>query len=173
MIQFFITVYERFIEFLAAPLIHPDMLRVIIPLVLAIILSEIYSGRYKFEELGWVTAYTNGLILLFVSVDLLWFLSTKKALFPITVGSALTFSLILDGILLGLVNLLHALPKKFIFQINSTLPLNLVAYIIVVLVYSNMIFDFITLFAVLVFVTIVVLFSEFIWFLIPETFEEG
>lgn len=172
MIQFLISLYDRFIEFSIAPISYPDMLRVVIPLTLAIILSEIYSGKYKFEEMSWFTAYTNGLIVLFVGIDLLWFLKLKDALFPVTMGSALTFALIIDGVLLTLINLFHTMSKKFIFSIDSTLPLNLAVYIVVVIVYSNMIFDLMTFFAVLIFATIGVLLSKFIWFLIPETFEE-
>jgi len=165
-------VYQRFFDFLIAPYNDPNMLWVVIPLVLAIFLTKLYFGRYKFEEIGWHTAYGNSLVLLFVGMHLLKYLNDNNLIFPFTVEATLTFVLILEGIILLLSNFFHFFPKEFSVSLNSELPLNLVSYIVVVLVYSSFPLDVITVAALVVFVLLVALLAKTLWFLIPETFDE-
>ncbi|MBD3354899.1 hypothetical protein GF361_02850, partial [Candidatus Woesearchaeota archaeon] len=58
---------SRFMELVTAPYHHSELLWITIPLVAALILMDIYFGRYKKEELGWNTAVGNTLALAFVA----------------------------------------------------------------------------------------------------------
>ena len=50
------AVVERCIEFLTAPFVYTDMLWIILPLILTLLVMELYFGVYSSEELGWSSA---------------------------------------------------------------------------------------------------------------------
>ena len=53
-----------------APFNFPDMIWVAAPLLISLIMIELYFGRYSSEELGWNSAISNSLVLIFVALDL-------------------------------------------------------------------------------------------------------
>lgn len=142
---------ERFLELVRAPFDYPDMLWIIIPLLLTLFLMELYFGRYKFEELGWNTAFGNSLVLIFVSMDLLRRLYTQNMLAYLNLRAVLAIAVIFEGVFLVLIGFFHLLPKKLAFGVSAKLPINFIAYISVILVYSTIPIDFITLFASIIF----------------------
>lgn len=170
-LDFFRTVLERFLDLIKAPYNFPDMLWIAIPLVLAVILMEIYFGRYKFEELGWNTAYGNSLVLIFVSMNLLRFVYVNKLYDPLTIKAALVFALILVGLFLSGLSFFHVLPKNLAFAFYSKSPINIAALIVVLLVYSDIPVDLATSLSVILLGIILYLLIRFVWFLVPEVLE--
>lgn len=137
------VVVERYVELLSTPLVYRDMLWVVLPLVLTILAMELYFGTYSSEELGWNTATGNSFLLVLISCDLFRQLFSSSSISLETVVEnptlfAIAGSLLLLGILMFILNFKHALPRKLAFRISSTLPVNLFAYLAVVLVYSNL-----------------------------------
>lgn len=163
---------ERFIEIVIAPYNYPFMLWIAIPLALTAVLSGVYFGRYKFEDLGWNSAYGNSMVLFFVSMDLIRVLYVRNTLFPLSMKSSITIVLMVLSLSFIMLNFFHVLPKSWAFSITSPLPINVVAYLIVILVYSNIPLDLLTFIAAMTLAVFIVLFVKFIWFLIPEKFEE-
>lgn len=170
--MFLELVWERLIDLIKAPYNFPDMLWIATPLVLAMILMEIYFGRYKFEELGWNTAYGNSLILIFVSMNLLRFVYVNKLYNPFTIQAAMVFALIFIGLLLSGLSFFHVLPKDMAFTFYSTSPINITALIVVLLVYSDIPMDLATFLGVILLGIILYLLIKFVWFLVPEVIEE-
>lgn len=136
--QFMFTVYDRFLVILKAPAAFPDMIWILTPLILTLLLMELYFGRYIEEELGWNTAFGNSLVLIFVSIDLirtLYYQNNNNIV--IDLEFAIVLAVILEGLLLTLIDYFHLLPKKVAFDISSKFPTNFIAYIAVILVYTD------------------------------------
>ncbi|MBT3865915.1 hypothetical protein HOF78_02305 [Candidatus Woesearchaeota archaeon] len=163
---------DRFIELLLAPVNYSEMLWIAVPLILALFLTEIYFSRYKQEELGWNSAYGNALVLLFVSVDIFRYLFNNNMLENMTTKLAIALAVTIMAILLTLINFLHILPENLAYGLSSKLPVNFLAYIALILVYSDIPADFMTFIAS---VGILVLFAAAIILLrklIPVSIEE-
>ncbi len=151
---FFPTLVDRLARLIAAPFQHSQMLYIITPMLITLLLMEFYFGRYDTEELGWNTAVGHALVLIFVSVDLLKTVypgmapSTMltKVWFNIlhftaergeVVSTAIAAAIFAVGILLLITDFFHWLPKKFAFILSGTLEINIIAYLSIVIVYTN------------------------------------
>jgi len=135
-------------DIVRVPFSQLDMLWIISPLVITMVLTALYFGRYEGEELGWNTAFGNSMVLVFVSVDLLRHLYTTGELFSISAKSALVAAVIIEGIFLSIFSFFHVFSESFAFGIGSGITINMVALFVIILVYSSIPFDFITLGAV-------------------------
>lgn len=158
---------ERFVEIAAAPYYSRDMLWVIIPLVLAMIFVAIYHGRYKYEALGWHSAFGNSLILIFVSIDLMRRLSSYGTFGYLDFRNLLALAVLFEGVTLLLMGFFHLLPKRLAFDLYEDVPINAVAYIAIILVYSSIKIDLITIIDSLVFVFLLDLIFGFVEKIIP------
>ncbi len=169
----------RFIEILKAPLVHKGMLWMTIPLVATMLLLMYYFSRFKKEELGWNTAVGNSLILIFVGMDLLRNLAAAGA-FTLASLTSLTSNIkilvalfiIAEGILLFMADFVHALPKRFAFFISSPIYINLTAYMGLVLVYSDVPIDIITILAAVMLYAFFLLIFFIMRKVIPENAKE-
>jgi len=148
------TLVDRLVRLIAAPLEQGQMLYIITPMLITLLLMEFYFGHYDREELGWNTAVGHALVLIFVSVDLTktiyptmapstmliraWYnlthLGTQSGEAISTLITAVIFAI---GILFLVTNFFHWLPKKFAFILSGTLEINLIAYLSIVIVYTN------------------------------------
>ncbi|MBW2977379.1 hypothetical protein KY331_00895 [Candidatus Woesearchaeota archaeon] len=144
--------WPRFIELVTAPYNHKNMIWIITPMIIVLVLMELYFGRYKQEELGWNTAVGNSIVLFFVSIDLFRYLYEHNIhlefwqfIFENLKGLFVASIVGLSGIWMLLANFFHVLPKKLAFFISSSLPINVIAYVAIVTVYSEVPFDLITL----------------------------
>jgi len=84
---------------------------------------------------------------------------------------AIVLAVLLEGLLLTFLDYFHSLPKKVAFQISSKFPTNYVAYIAVILIYTNpeyipldSITFFAFIFALIVFLSVLTI----IHFLVPK-----
>jgi hypothetical protein len=158
---FLLRVWHRSLEILIAPKTNTEMLWLLLPLIATLLLMEFYFGRHTKEELGWNSAYGNALVLLFIAVFLfkyinendLWLDAGKMAImvFLITVGIALT-----------VIDFLHLLPKELAFKMSSKLPVNFIAYATIILIYTDIPLDYITLVS---FIVILIMLALIIWFI--------
>ena len=159
--------YSRFMELITAPYHHKDMIWIVLPLVTALFLMQLYFGRYKKEELGWNTAVGNSLALIFVAVDLtrqIYLNSASTTVFNFIFDN---FSKVMIVFILGIVSFwllfgefFHLFPKKFAFLISSSLPTTLIAYLAIILIYTKIPIDFsILLASLMMFIVLTILFK--------------
>ncbi|MBW3017508.1 hypothetical protein KY316_03975 [Candidatus Woesearchaeota archaeon] len=120
------------------------MLWIVAPLAVSIILMQLYFGRNPTEKLGWNTAFGNSIAIIFVSVNLLQYMyrTFGPAVFTVEFASnnikvLIAFILLGIGFLGMFLDFFHWLPEKLAFFIMSAIPVNLTAYMAIVLVYSD------------------------------------
>jgi hypothetical protein len=150
------TVWERLIELISAPALNPQMMWIISPLIITLLLMTFYFGRYTKEELGWNTAIGNSIVLLFVAIDLLRYvfnLSTPGSIINYElhpISTIICLIVMAESLTLMFTSFFKALPKTVTFFLCAPLPVNLQAYLAVVIVYTNVKLDGFTLVAAIV-----------------------
>ncbi|MFH1307986.1 MAG: hypothetical protein ABIH72_03980 [archaeon] len=122
--------------------IKTDLLWVVFPLFLATVVMLFYFEKYRDEKPGWNTYVANSLVLLFVAMIMFKQIYSYDSLgainfilFPLKFILALIVLFI--GIIVLFLNFEHFLPEKLARYISSPLTLNLIAYILVLYVYSG------------------------------------
>ncbi len=168
------SVAHRFVDLISAPYHYPEMIWMVVPLIFILLIMEFYFGRYKKEELGWNTAVGNSAVLIFIAIDLFRHLQSnwpEDALFsimgtPIPTKIFVTFIIALEGVTMLFADFFHFIPKKIAFFLCSALPVNLQAYIALVIVYSdNIPLDLVTISAaIIMFILLLLLFSAMHFF---------
>jgi len=165
----------RFAQLIGAPFVNPNVLWFALPLIISIIVIELYFGRYKKEELGWNTAVMNALVLIFTSLDLFQYaFGLPKGFFSTLASMPFLVALfvLLLGIGLFLLDFFHKLPRKLAFKISAHLPINLTAYTSLVVVYNGVPIDLMTLIALFIMIIVFTLIFFFIRLLEPTGREE-
>lgn len=147
-------IIERLIEIIKAPLNFPEMIWVLAPLVVTILLGEFYFSRYRYEEQGWGHHFGNSMILVFVSLNLLSYLYKNDLLKTDLINTSFSISIGVIGIMLLILNFFHALPETLGFGISNSMPVNFLAYMAVILVYSGIAVDYTTVFSSFIFLII-------------------
>lgn len=176
-------IIDRSLEIIRQPAMNGEMLWILLPLLVALFLIEIYFGRYSKEELGWNSAVGNSLVLFFVGLDLASYLYSKNLLIGFTavpvalidVASQKTFIafiIILESVFLIILNFFHLLSKRFAFGISSGLIMNYIGVISIILVYSDLPLDLLTLSAILLIFIALVLFLWLLRLIEPKAEEE-
>ncbi len=115
----------------------------VLPLLIVTILTVIYYRRNRSEKVGWDSYFTNSLILVFVSVDLLRYVYTLGIAGAINyidnpLKSFAIIFLLIFGLFVSRLNFSHLLPEKLTSYISSPIMVNLVAYIIILYVNSTL-----------------------------------
>ncbi len=162
-------VLEKSVELLKQLILNTDMLWILLPLLIALFLMELYFGRYKEEELGWNSAVSNSIVLFFVGMNLCSYLFSKNMLVGLTTVSPeliqvasektfIAFIVILESIFLLVLNFFHLVSKRFAFGISSSLIMNYIGVIGIILVYSNIPIDATIIPAILFLFIVAVLF---------------
>lgn len=155
----FLEIYERFIEIILAPFQSREMMWILVPVIASLFLMDFYFKRYKREELGWNTAFGNSLVLIFVSIDLFRFLYNHDMLDYVALENALVIAIALLGFMLTLESFFHLLPKDAAFGFSSRLPINVIAGLAIIIIYSGISIDIYT-------AIVAVIFTVIIWFLL-------
>ncbi|MDD5418107.1 MAG: CPBP family intramembrane metalloprotease [Candidatus Nanoarchaeia archaeon] len=139
----------RVYSIFSAPFTDPQMLWILTPLLITMVLMQLYFGRYRQEELGWNTAFGNSIALIFVSVNLLQRLVGLIGFEGLISDSRfyLISAILAIGAVQLILNFFHKLPKKYAFFIGSSAFVNILAFIVIVLVYTQISLDTTTLFA--------------------------
>jgi len=144
LLEYILAVKIRSLEIVFSPLTNPDMLWLLIPLIANIFLLEFYFSRHKHEELGWNTAYGNALVLLFIAIMLAKHLYEQGILYTHQTKFIIVLIVILFGISLTVIDFFHWLPKNIAFKISSKIPVNYLALVAIILVYTDFPVDYIT-----------------------------
>ena len=174
----FSIVFERAIEILRQPAVNKEMLWILLPSIAALFLMEFYFGRYKEEEIGWESAVGNALALFFVGMNLaswlyshellLGFFSVEAAVFQTALTKTFIALFVLaESALLLVLNFFHVVKKKFAFGISSVLVINFISVISIILVYSEIPLDALTIPSVLIVFILLILFFWLIRLLEP------
>ena len=172
-------IISRFVELITAPYHHSEMIWIVLPLIIGLFLMQLYFGRDKKEELGWNTAVGNSMALVFVSVDLIrriYLSSASKEILDIVFDNFREILVVLfialwgSWLLFG--EFFHLFPKKFAFLASSSLPTTLIAYVGIVLIYTQIPLDFATVVASLILFIVLAGFFALIHFLEPISLGE-
>ncbi len=163
--------FERFIELLIVPYTNPEVLWTVIPLLLAMLFVTVYFGRYKYEELGWNSAFSNSLILIFVSINLVHRLYSEGILGYLDFKNLLVLAVIFESVALLMISFFHLLPRNIAFNLYQNVPINVIAYAAVVLVYSDMKIDVLTVVCSVFLVIVLTFVLSLIKKLIPRAVE--
>ncbi|MEA3229345.1 MAG: hypothetical protein U9P44_00360 [archaeon] len=143
-----------------APFSTPDILWTIFPLITTVIVIELYFGSHKDEILGWNSATTNGLVLLWVGVNTVKSLIDSGGFDTALFKSQVALGIVALGLLLVMISFFHILPREIAFFVSSSLVVHYLAFLAVIFVYTDIVFTDLTLFAaLLIFIALVVLFK--------------
>ncbi len=151
-------VWTRFLEIVFSPFNYKDMLWILAPMIITFLLIEFYFGIYAEEKLGWNTAFGNSLVLLFVSLDIGRNLYESGLIYEDKIKTLIFMIIFIEAILLALLDFFHFLPERFAFKISGSLPINFSAVSAIILVYTNIKVDFITISALLLLLIFMILF---------------
>ena len=151
--NFFIELTNRFFELAMGPINNKEMLWVLIPLLINLFFIEIYSARYKSEKIGWVGAFGNSIILLFVAMDLLRHLYNRGDL-VISLQISLIFALFFIAVLMAILDFFHSLPKELAYVISSESTVHFLAAILILIIYTNSPIDIYTILSIFILILI-------------------
>jgi len=158
-------VLYRFAQLIAAPFVNPNVLWFSLPLIISLIVIELYFGKYKKEELGWNTAVMNAMVMVFTSLALFQFVFNLHKSFLQTLTSEkflIALFVFFLGIGLFLLDFFHRLPKKIAFRISAHLPVNLTAYTALIIIYNDIPLDFMTIIALVILMAVFALMFYFV-----------
>ena len=152
------------------------MIWLIAPLLITMFLVQVYFGRHKEEEIGWNTAYGNSIVLIFTTITLFHYLYNTfgyQAMIAFE-GTAFYKSLFVGiglvyAFLLMFIDFIHLLPKKLAFFLSNSITISVSAFVAVVLVYSDVPFDLVTLVTAICLFLIVLLFFKLFRWIIPAS----
>jgi hypothetical protein len=129
---------KRFFQILYAPFNYPEMFWISLPLIITLILVELYLGRYKDEELNWSSLLTNSLVFVFVGLDLLRKLTTEDVIrYNYNIKLLLAVIILVVGVLLVFTNYFHSISPVVSKIFSSFLFVNAGAYLVIIAVYGN------------------------------------
>ena len=136
---------DRVTVFLREPVNNPEMLPNVLPLVLGLVVMELYFGKHKKESLGWNTAVGN---------SILWISTGVSLYMTSTLGQVqlyLVYGLIGLGVFVAYMDFFHKWPSTVAFVISSSAIIYTVAYMLVIVVKTGLPMDMITYQAAAVF----------------------
>lgn len=134
-------IYSNIMYFLALS-IKPDVFWNVFPLILCTLLIIAYFSRYKNEREGWETYFSNSLVLVFVSLNLLRYIYNLDIpnagnYFVYPMKSIAVLLLLSIGALFMKFNFSHLLPERYTKIASSPLTINSIAYAVILYVYST------------------------------------
>jgi hypothetical protein len=137
----------RILEIVFATFRDPSMLWEVIPLMLDVIIMELYLIRHRDEELSWESSLSHSLILVYVGMNLLHYLSLQYNFSLFDPRLLIALIILSVGCGLAYLNYFHKLPKKILFGFSSVLPINYIAFLGTIYVHGFLRLDFTTLIA--------------------------
>ena len=169
-------IFPRFLDMVFVTIKKTETLEILIPLLITLFLIQLYFGRNKDEQIGWNTAYANCIVLLFVVAHLGTYVYSNYGLDALynlggTAYYKTLFVLILGLVALSLmfIDFFHSIDERFSFLMSSSIFINVISFIGVVLVYSDIVFDLVTLFASLFIFVLVIIFFKLLRSVVPPS----
>lgn len=136
-------------EFFLSPLNHPEIMPTVLPLIIGAVGIELYFGKHPDEKLGWNSSVGNAIIWTATGFSLL---ITGQ---PTGAERKAVYSLILLGGFVGYMNFNHRWPASVAYLVSSAGIVYSLAYILVVIVRTDMAVNGTTLKAAAVFLVAV------------------
>lgn len=173
--MFLYDIINTYLEFLYAPIIHFKILWILLPTIWAILLMELYFDRYSREGIGHHKSLENTIFLLFISANLLSVALQHPIIMP---KLYLSIIFIAFSVAIGLMDFFHKLPTTLLFKGSSKFMIALLAYVSIVLVYSNLLSNLNFIKALVILISIILVFItflliiKFIAFFEPKSYEE-
>tara|TARA_Y100000310_G_scaffold343027_1_gene448804 strand:- start:2162 stop:2887 length:726 start_codon:yes stop_codon:yes gene_type:complete len=171
-------IIPRFLEMVVVPVQRKEALEIIIPLIITLFLVQTYFGRHKEEKLGWNTAYGNCIVLLFVTANLINYIYNTYGLEGLQILGGVAFYKSLAAVGLGLIALcllfidfFHSIDRRISFFLSSSIFITVIAFVSIVLVYSEIPFDKTTLSTSIFILFVLVAFFELFRYIIPPSLE--
>jgi phosphatidylserine synthase len=132
---------------------------IILPLFISTVLMIAYYGIYREEKADWNTNFSNSFVLVFVSLALFQYIYSINnagglnftSYWGKTIASLLLLSI---GLILVRFNLEHLLPMNAARYISSPITVNLLAYAIILIVYSKDALNLLSFIALLIIVLV-------------------
>ncbi len=169
-------IFPRFLEMIFITIQKKETLVILIPLIITLFLVQLYFGRNKDEQIGWNTAYANCIVLLFVTAHLGTYVYEQYGLDAFYNSGGTAYYKTLFVLILGLVALslmfidfFHSIDERFSFLMSSSIFINVISFIGVVLVYSSIEFDLVTLYASIFIFLLVIVFFRIVRALVPPS----
>jgi hypothetical protein len=122
------------------------------------------------------------MILIFVSIDLLRYIygdtginSLDVTSIPLQNFKATVIALVVGaaGFTMMFTNFFHIIPKKISFFMSSSLPVNLMAYVAIALVYTSIPLDLMTLLAAIILFIVLLVVFNILHLIEPKSDETG
>ncbi|MBT4135437.1 hypothetical protein HOD75_03880 [archaeon] len=134
-------IYQNVLYFLELSF-DKNVLWIVFPLLIATIIMLFYFEKYKDEKPGWNTHVSNSLVLLFVAMILFRQIYNIDGLGMINFVEniskfVVSLVILLIGIIILFLNFEHFLPEKIARYVSSPLTLNLIAYVVILYVFSE------------------------------------
>jgi len=160
--EILIQIVMRFGEILAAPIKNPDMLWILVPIYLNWVFTDYYQER-KGTDFG--NAITNGVVTIWVGMD--WIRqSLKDAVFNMTLASKIGISVFF--MIYGLIIMIEsAKAKKIAHYIGRIREVSYFMIVMTPIFYQAIVFDWVTLVAILVFFPVFYFIAEAINRILP------
>ncbi len=163
-------VLEKSREILLAPTMNEDLLWTVAPILVSLVIFQVYFGLYKDETLGWNSALSNGLVLVWTGSNSLRYLAESGGLWIDQEKTIVGLVLLCYGFLVAVLAFFHLVEPEFLFTISSTFVVSYLQYLGVLFVFGNIEIDRLTIYScVFLFVALKILFSIIKW-LEPERF---
>lgn len=122
------TVYTVLETMVMAPFRNPELLPTLLPIIFGGIVIELYFGKFSHESLGWNTSVGNAII--WVTTALTLMMTTE-----LSQGEQLaTYGLLFMGAFVAYMNFFHKWPDTIAFIVSSSGLIYTAAYIIVILI---------------------------------------
>jgi len=132
MMQIDPELFDTLIVFLREPIDNPEILPNVMPLVMGLVVMELYFGKHKEESLGWNTAVAN---------SILWISTGISLYMTSTLGHIqlyLVYGLIGLGVFVAYMDFFHKWPSTVAFVISSSAIIYSVAYTLVIVVKTGL-----------------------------------
>ena len=120
------------------PFTSDAMLWVCIPIFLSLIVMRLYFGVYRYEKLGWNSAISNALILIWVGVNSLRFVLDRHFFSLANEKIFISVLMLCVGVIIILVCFFHALPEGIMFAVASSFSIQFLSYLCVLFIYADM-----------------------------------
>jgi len=154
------NIIYRFSEIAAAPFQNPGVLWLGLPLIITIIAIELALRANSSYKEGFSHAFPNALVLAFVAIDLFRISFSYAAGFWAGLFSwnFLASLLVLGlGVAVFLIDYYKEFPKGKLFGFSAHLPINTLAYALLVIVYNKTGFDLASIIAIILFMGLLAL----------------
>ena len=126
------TVNNALETFALAPIRQTELLPTVLPLIIGVVVIELYFGKHTNEELGWNTAVGNSIS--WMSTGLMLLITTETT----QQERLATYGIIGAGALLAYLDFYHKLSDTVAFIVSSSGIVYTLAYISVIMIKTSM-----------------------------------